>query len=470
MFVGRKPELEFLKDRYASNKAELIVIYGRRRVGKTELLRHFCKDKQHVYHACNDVTNLKQLEDYSKRILNMGIPSTRYLTKLENWEDAFSIINELPFGADKKIVVIDEFPYMCKANPSIPSILQNLWDEQLKHQNIMLILSGSAISFIEKELLSSENPLYGRATGIYKIKELPFHDATHFFKDYNDENKIIANAVLGGIPHYLSQFDHKNSLKYNIIKYILTAGAALNSEVEFFLRQELREPAMYNTIVEAIALGNTKLNDIYNKTGSDKNQLSVYLKNLINLDIVEREFPITATTKDRATSTKGLYRIKDNFFRFWYHFAFPNISDIEAGDVHALYDEIIEPELNNFSSLAFESVCREYLRQLSNHQYFDFKVNKIGRWWGKISGVETEIDIVAYDRTEQHYILGECKFKNTKMNVADAAALKSKSGFIKTNAQITYTLFSKSGFTDELIQWSNADPSLHLIPLKDIVA
>ena len=190
---------------------------------------------------------------------------------------------------------------MCKNNESIPSILQNLWDEQLKDENVMIILCGSAMSFIEKELLAEKNPLYGRATGIYKMEAMGFYDAVQFFPNYTDKEKIIAYSVLGGIPHYLAQFDPAIPLDDNIKKNILTKGCILYSEVEFILRQELRETPLYNTIIESVALGNTKLNDISTKSLiDDTSKTSVYLKNLIELQIVEREFSVDDGTKERV--------------------------------------------------------------------------------------------------------------------------------------------------------------------------
>jgi len=189
---------------------------------------------------------------------------------------------DLPYGERKKLLVIDEFPYMCHGNKSIPSILQNLWDSLLRDSNVMMILCGSAMSFIEKELLAEKNPLYGRATGIYKMKEMGFYDAAKFFPDYSARDKVLAYAVLGGIPHYLRQWNPKWTVAENVKKNILTKGCILYSEVDFLLHQELRETPIYNSIIEAVALGSTKVNDISQKSLLDDNtKTSVYLRNLI---------------------------------------------------------------------------------------------------------------------------------------------------------------------------------------------
>lgn len=342
MFIGRETELKFLNDKYSENGGQLIVLYGRRRVGKTETLREFCKGKPHVFFSCTQTTDPVQLRNFSARMLREDIPAKSYITEFTDWERAFRAVRELPYGDRKKLLVIDEFPYMCRGNKSIPSILQNLWDAELRDANVMIILCGSAMSFIEKELLAEKNPLYGRATGIYKMKEMGFYDAAKFFPDYSDRDKVLAYAVLGGIPHYLRQWNPGLSIDENIKRNILTKGCILYSEVEFLLHQELRETPIYNSIIEAVALGNTKLNDISQKSlVEDTSKTSVYLKNLIELGIVEREFSVDAKTKEQANSGRGAYRLTDNFFRFWYAFGFANFSQLEDGDVDGVYEYVV---------------------------------------------------------------------------------------------------------------------------------
>jgi AAA+ ATPase superfamily predicted ATPase len=227
LFIGRKQELEFLEDKYNAPGAQLVVLYGRRRIGKTELLRRFCNGRQHVFYTCRELADANQLAAFSERIIRADSPAAKYISVFQDWEAAFKGIMELPANGEKKLLVIDEFPYMCKGNPSIPSILQVLWYELLKDQNVMIVLCGSAMSFFEKRILSEKNPLYGRTTGIYKMTGLPFDDAIRFFPNYSAEDKALAYAILGGIPHYLRQFDPEVSLRENIIKNVLTKGCVL---------------------------------------------------------------------------------------------------------------------------------------------------------------------------------------------------------------------------------------------------
>jgi AAA+ ATPase superfamily predicted ATPase len=482
VFIGREQELDFFEDKYNTSGGQLIVLYGRRRIGKTEVLQKFAEGKPHVFYACRELSDSKQLAAFSARILKSGSPAAKYLKVFEDWEAAFKSILELPSDGRKKLFIIDEFPYMCKGNASIPSILQILWDETLRNQDVMIVLCGSAMSFIEKKLLSEKNPLYGRATGIYKMNELPFGDAIKFFPDYSDEDKMLAYSILGGIPHYLRQFSPSLSLRENIIKNVLTKGCTLYNEVEFLIRQELREPALYNTVIEAIALGNTQLNDIYMKTQLDKAKISVYLKNLMELQILAREFSVLSGGKEQATSTRGLYRITDNFFRFWFGFVFPNLSDLETGDAEGVFTYAVEPQFNDFASFVFEMVCREFIRAKNQRGELPFRVSKLGRWWGKLNqtsltdsgkekiiAVDTEIDIVAVDAKSKNYILGECKFRNSEMDVANLNHLKEKSSVAKKGAAIEYALFSKSGFTKGLTAQAKECKSIKLFSLSDVV-
>jgi AAA+ ATPase superfamily predicted ATPase len=325
------------------------------------------------------------------------------------------------------------------------------------------------------------------------------------------------------------QFNLDLTLRENIIKNVLTKGCVLYSEVEFLIRQELREPALYNTIIEAIALGNTQHNDIYSrteklsvreynedahaavnvgiatqsaaarlengtfssiytKTQIEKTKISVYLKNLIELQILEREFSLlsakgaTSSIKEQATSTRGLYRITDNFFRCWYSFVFPNISDLETGDAEGIYKYTIEPQLNNFASPIFETVCREFLRRKNRLGELPFRISHLGRWWGKLNktaltdngikkpvSTDSEIDIVALDSNANYYILAECKFLNSETDVDDLERLIEKSTVIKKGANVIYAMFSKSGFTKKLAERAKTDKNLYLISLSDIL-
>ena len=477
MFIGRKQELQFLEKQYSGTGGKLVVLYGRRRVGKTETLHEFCKGKPHVFYSCREISDKLQLRSFSEKMLREKIPAADYIREFADWESALKSVLQLPYGDQKKLLIIDEFPYMCRGNDSIPSILQTLWDECLKDENIMLVLCGSAMSFIEKELLSEKNPLYGRATGIYKMDAMGFYDAAQFFPTYSHRDQIMAYAVLGGIPHYLRQFDPALSLEDNIKQNILTKGCVLYSEVEFLLRQELRETTLYNSIIEAVALGCTKLNDISVKSlVDDTSKTSVYLKNLMELEIIKREFSVNDGIKERANVSRGLYRLTDNFFRFWYAFVFTNISELESGDVDGVFNYSVKPALHEFASLVFEDVCREYVRELQKSGKLPFRYKTMGRWWGRTTVrrkdstevQETEIDLLAVSSKSDQYLVGECKFKGRPLSYADYLDTAAKLMPQQEKADFYYYLFSESGFDERLTEEASHNDRLRLVTLEDL--
>ncbi|MBR2694567.1 MAG: ATP-binding protein [Thermoguttaceae bacterium] len=461
-FIGREEELRFLEEKYSSKKGELVILYGRRRVGKTETLRRFCRGKKHIFHSCAETSDRDQLAAFGTRILAEHPAASRYLTRFENWETAFRSIAELP-GAEKKLLVIDEFPYMVRGNRSIPSVLQNLWDAELKDRNVMIVLCGSAMSFIEKEILAEKNPLYGRATGILKMLPMDFYDAARFFPNKSPADLIALYSILGGVPYYLSQFDPSASVETNVCDHILRRGAVLYNEIEFLVRQELREPALYNSVIEAVALGNTRLNEIHQKTQIERSKLSVYLGNLAEIGLIRRELPVSESPKGEANVQRGLYRITDPFFRFWYAFVFPNVSELEYGDPKSAYRHLVRPRLDWFVSLAFEDVCRNYLRRLNRAERLPFYFARIGRWWNKTA----EIDVMATDVRRENLLLGECKFRSAAMTPADLEKLRAK---FQTDGwkEVYYYLFSKSGFTPALKKIA-ANENVILVDLPRLV-
>ena len=466
-FIGRKTELSFLQEKYESKGGQLIIIYGRRRIGKTETLSHFCKDKNPFFYTCTQTEDSNQLKNFSHQLLSFDIPQKKYISEFSSWEQAFLATKDIPTSNGRKqILVIDEFPYMAKENPEIPSILQKLWDTELKNADLMIILCGSAMSYMEKEILSEKNPLYGRSTGIYKMIPMPYFDSAKFFPKWTNKDKVLAHAILGGIPYYLSQFDDSKDLKANICNSILKKGSILYSEPEFLMRQEFREPGTYNTIIQAIASGKTAFNEIQQSTLIEKGKLSVYLKNLVELSIATREFPVLSTEKEKQNAQRGLYKLKDSFFKFWYRFVFPNLSSLEFGDWENIYDMLVEPQLNEFASTTFEEICIEWLRNQNQTHNLPFIFTQIGRWWNK----NTEVDIITSNADKSEIISAECKFHNSFVNDSDLQKHISKNlSTIKTkeNAKIHYWYFSWTGFTEQATKFAKEN-SITLISGKDL--
>ena len=474
MFIGRQQELEFLNNKYNSKKAEFVVLYGRRRVGKTELLTEFCRDKPNLFYSCNEYTDRKQFSAFCNSLFVFEPSLHKQIRRFADWQDVFSSLGDLP-GEEKKIIVIDEFPYMCKGDKSIPSLLQNLWDHKLKDSNIMLILSGSSVSFIEDELLGVKNPLYGRATGIYKLEPLPFDDAVKFFPDYSNEEKVTAFSILGGIPHYLKQFDPDISLEDNIKKHILSKGTVLSGEVEYILHQELREPAIYITLLETIATGSTKFNEICERSQIESGKMSVYLRNLAELGIIARDYPVLTKAKDLTKKNIGEYRITDDFFRFWFAYVYKYSSELALGNVDDLWNYVIKKDLHNFASKAFENISIKYLYKQRHIGNTPVLFLSIGRWWGKVTHkdengkpytVSEEIDVLATDKDEKNYIIGECKFTNEPFDLAQLKALQKK---LEINGEKYWYLFSLNGFTDAVKDAAKENNNIRLVTLDDML-
>lgn len=312
------------------------------------------------------------------------------------------------------------------------------------------------------------------------MKAMGFYDAVKFFPEYSPRDKVITYAVLGGIPHYLRQWNPKLSVGENIKQNILTKGCILYSEVDFLLHQELRETPVYNSIIEAVALGSTTLNNISQKSlVEDTSKTSVYLKNLIELGIVEREFLVDAKIKEQANGNRGTYRLTDNFFRFWYAFGFANFSQLEDGDVEGVYEYSIEPALHEFASFSFGDVCREFVRERQKKNLLPFRYAKMGRWLGNttlrdsktqngLRMANTEIDLLAIDQMEKKYLVGECKFKKEPFTYSEYLNTLAKLTPLKKNANFYYALFSESGFDEKIIADAEKNSTM-LYALEEIV-
>ncbi|MDR3282947.1 MAG: ATP-binding protein [Candidatus Methanoplasma sp.] len=457
MFVGRTQELKFLEDRFEDPKGQLVVIYGRRRVGKTEILNQFSKDKAFFYHSCAERADREQADAFRSLLLRYAdVPQTC------DWEFLFRRILDLPPNANgKRLMIIDEFPYMAKGNRAIPSILQNLWDHVLKDENVMIVLCGSSVSFMENEVLAHKNPLYGRATGILKIKQLGFADSAEFFPKYTDLEKVIVYSVLGGVPYYLEMFDPNASVKDNICMKILRRGAPLREEAEFLLRQELRELSGYNAVIAAVATGRTSLNDIVQSAKVDSSKAMPYLTTLIGLDIVQKEHSLPSGSKDVGNASRGIYRLADSFYRSYYEFVQPMASVLDIGNVDAAYDRYMGPRLEEFASLTFEDICREYLLMKNALGGLPFMFSKIGRRWGK----DFETDVVATDPHGKNVIFGDCKFKKGPYDRHDLERFV-KSVPISEGTHLY--LFSRGGFTSDA-EAAASENGATLLTLSDIV-
>ncbi len=462
MFAGRKKELVYLENKFTSNKSEFVVVYGRRRIGKTELLKKFASDKKHIFYSAIETVNKNQLELFSKEILK-GTEFEKFISAFNSWEEAFQFLSDQS-KEQRILLVIDEFPYIVNSNPSIPSILQNIWDLSLKNTQIMIIICGSSMAFMEKELLSAKNPLYGRLTGNYKVDELSVFETADLLFKIPFEEVIEYYGVFGGVPHYLIQIDQRKSFYENLNSIALERGSILFNEVEFLLRQELREVMSYFTVIQTIAFGSTTINEIEQKSAIDRTKLTYYINNLIELGIIKKEHSVTMPVKQIAKSRKGLYFLTDSYFRFYFTYMFPYMSElIDSGSLYII-EKVIKPDLNRFMGYVFEKVCMQILNYLKSNGDIPFHFIKIGRWWERTE----EVDIVAFDR-ENNLLIGECKWKTAPVGLDVLNKMVDLNLRILTDAEnVWYYLFSKSGFTKELVDYSKSVSNVKLVSMEQM--
>lgn len=368
--------------------------------------------------------------------------------KVENWEVLFEAIANEKL-ASKKVIIIDEFQYLGKINTAFPSIFQRIWDETLRNKNVMVILCGSLINMMEAQTLNYNSPLYGRRTGQIKLKQIPFEYYKDFFSENIPENKLIEKyAVTGGVPKYIENFKGNKDIYEQIKENIFDKSSYLYDEPIFLLQNEVTETGSYFSIIKSIAAGNRKLGNIASNLQVNPTNLSKYLQTLINLDILEREVPITEENPEK--SKKGQYKIKDNFIAFWFRFIYPNKAFLEMGEEDIVMEKIKNNFIDNIVSFVYEDICRQKMWRLNIENKLGVELNKIGRWWNG----EDEIDIVGLNTVGNDIVFGECKYYSNKLMDEDVfynlIKKAQKVEWKKNERNEKYILFSITGYTDKL--------------------
>lgn len=460
LFVNRFRELEFLNQGWESHRAELQILYGRRRVGKTELLKKFVSDKRQVQYVATQSSLEQQLRGFAIAV-RQGLGIEAQGVSFEDWQSAFQFIFSRS-ASQKLVAVLDEFPYLVEADPSLPSVLQACWDQFLRDSQVLLLLSGSSISFMESEVLGHASPLFGRRTGQYLLNPMTPTEAGLFHPELTPDEQVQTFAVLGGMPAYLQQFDSNLDFWTNVDRKILQKGAFLHEEVPFLLMQELREPRLYLAILTAIAEGHTRLNEIGQRAlgPTQLNRASFYLQTLQNLRLVERRVPVTELAEHK--SRKGIYRICDPFVRFWMRFVHQESSALEMGDRQEVLERI-KASWSDFVAPVFEEICRESLTSPAFASRLPFRPWRVGSWWGS----KGEIDLVAIDASKTKLLVGECKWSTNPIGPEALQQLQRNSHQLaqelaNPDLEIHYALFSRSGFSDALRQ--QAGDALLLTP------
>ena len=459
MFVGREQELKKLNEMYKGRKFECAIIYGRRRVGKTTLIQEFIKDKKAIYFLSLETSERVNLENFSKSFWNIMPGNLKNPPGFSNFMDALEAVSDLSVK-ERIVLVIDEYPYLAKAVKGISSMIQAQIDTRLKNSKLFMILCGSSMSFMEHQVLGYQSPLYGRRTAQFKILPFSFYEAMGFHKKFTADDRAVIYGITGGIPQYLSKIDDKKSLRQNITDNFFNPSSYLYEEPSSLLKQELREPQIYNEIITSIATGSSRLNDISTKTGLATAVCSKYLSSLIVLGIVKKERPVL-----EEKSKRTIYRLADNMFRFWYRFVPRNISQIQSGAGKKVYSDI-EQQISAYMGEVFEEICKQYMWKENIAGKLPFYFHDAGRWWGTnpLRKCEQEIDIIACNAAQA--IFCECKWTNEPISKSILDELIEKSRMFNYKEKY-YFLFSKSGYSAECRK--SATDNVKLIEFKSMI-
>lgn len=470
MFIGRERELASLKDFYEKDGIGMTVIYGRRRIGKSTLIAEFVKDKKVIFYTATKVGKDRNLELFSKQVTDLFLSGIEDIS-FHTIEAVFDFINK-NISDEKVILVIDELPYWAEKDEALLSILQKYMDTVWHDKNLKIILCGSALSFMENKVLSEKSPLFGRRNSQIKLDAFDYLDAAKFVPDYSYEDKAICYGITGGVAKYLSMIDPSKSLDENIIKLYFRTEGYLYDETRNLLTQEFSDITLVNNIIEQIASGQNTINIIANKIGEKESTILYSLEKLISIGLVEKKKCITEEKNKKKTQ----YILKDHMFKFWYEFIPKATSVIEMGQGELYYHKAVKPVLHSYMGSVFEDMCRYYTLQHGILGEFDCFVTTVGTWWGTETIINengekraqsTDIDVVALSEIEKKAVVGECKFKNEKIDKGIYETLVRRSHLISSKYQVVkYILFSLSGYTE----WFDtlSDHNVVLLSLNDL--
>ena len=469
-FLGREKEILGLEKEYARDGG-FVVIYGRRRIGKTTLIKQFIKSKTAFYFLATKEVESQSMKRFAGVIARTTGNSVMQKAAFSDWLDLFQAVADYKPN-EKKVLVIDEFPYLVKVNDSFPSILQNAWDEILKDSNVMLILCGSLISMMKKHALSYESPLYGRRTAQMRIAPLPF-TTVYTSQKLSFTDAVEQYSITGGVPKYMEFFSDGQPLYSQIKENILSKNGFLYEEPNFLLTDEVQVPTNYFSIIKVIADGNHKLGTIAGILGLETSALTPYLKTLSELGFIEKQVPVTE--KNAEKTRKGLYFISDNLLRFWFRYVYPYKGELELDNIQISLDELNKDFRQKFVAFAYEDICKEIFAKLCSDKRIDFTPSKIGSYWLNDHGGNTQIDVMAIDTVNKRLFAGECKYHSQPVDadvyfeliqkVENSSEIQS----VFKGYTVIFGLFSKSGFTNRILDISNSNSNLFLINETNII-
>ena len=449
--INRIDELAGLEEYWKKKDAQLVVIYGKRRVGKTSLIKAFAQPKPHIYFLADKTTETENLKLLSA-IIGKYFKDTRLEKNgFKDWYDFFEYLKQKV--TEKLVLAIDEFPYLAEGNKGVSSIFQKGWDETLSKLPVYIILCGSSIGMMESETLAYKAPLYGRRTAQILVKPFSFFDAWNFYPDLDFDEFLKIYSVTGGNPAYLLKFKDAKNLHDALKQYVFKPIELLFEEVEFILKEELREPRQYMSILRAISFGCRKFGEIVNETGFEKSSLHKYLFTLADLHLIEKEIPVTEKSPEK--SRRGLYQIQDQFVKFWFNYVYPYKGEIELGNTVSAFAQW-DKTFDGVVAQNYEWVVREIVRK---HQKELFPFSRVGRWW---EGNE-EIDLIALNENTNEILFGEAKWSNKQIGTNIYEDLKAKAKKVrwgKKGRKEHFALFSRSGFTPDMKKLAKQETAL----------
>ena len=435
IFIDREHELSVLNKRYANSNAEFIILYGRRRIGKSELIEQFLLSTHGIRLLAREESKHLQLKKISNDCAGFFHDDFLQKSTFGDWDSFFAYIADK--AKERIVIAIDEFPYLVKEDPALPSIIQNAWDARLKDSRIFLVLSGSSISMMEEYTMQHSSPLFGRRTGQILLRSFSFTDVLDYLGDFT--RSVEFYAVFGGTPAYIMAIEKEKDVFENIREKILAQEANLFRDVEFVLRMELNEPRYYFSILLSIAKGNNRIGLIMNDTGLDKGIITKYLSILMDLQLVERKIPVT----DNPQSRKGIYHLADNLFTFWFRFVHPNIERIERNEGKLVLETCIRPQFAQYTGILFESMVEDLLIEFNNNGFLPFSFDTIGSWWDK----GEEIDLIAIRTQEPAILFCECKWQEQIDAEKILSILKEKTkkvSWMQKNRNEFYCIIARS--------------------------
>ena len=454
MFQGRARELAELERLYTQGGFQMVVLYGRRRVGKTTLVREFAKDKPSLFYTAKVQSDALNLAGFSRELYKYaGLPVTS--GTFASWDDAFAFLAKVEDGR-RLVFMFDEFPYAAAKNEGLVSTLQIAVDHLFFSTDVFFILTGSNQGFMEEKVLGAEgdagesglgekNPLFGRRTAQIHLAPFGYRDAAKMLPGLEPSDLVRYYACFGGTPYYLSLIDCRTSFEDNVTRLFFRKEGLLYEEPMMLLRQELREPALYSSVLGAIASGANTPTLIADRVGIERTSLSKYLNVLSSLYLVEKAVPYG---EDRLRSRKGIYRLTEPCFAYWYRFVEPYIDEIEqdAGEL-AAREVLSADEVSTYVGHWFEAICREWTIEQAKQGLLPLTPIKFGSWWGTnpVTRAQDDIDLIAGNPKRGVALLGECKWRERVDETQAMEKLHARSAVLKGFDDFFYALFTKHG-------------------------